>query len=301
MSSESEILSYQPSLKTILAYPRLSVPLFQRPYSWGAPKKDFAARNYFLEFLANREANSVFGLVILYAATRYDFEHGTSIEAYIADGQHRLVTVVMGALAVQEALKRVAQDSHCEISKRAVDLLSRHHQLLATLTSSRIEVMLSPGAVPVRLTDFLNEQIHQLATLKLEKRQIEVAYRESLQEIRSTLEAGVCRDAKNTKKLDRHQELEGVGQKVKVMEGIYAWRSYLLLRDVLASPDDQGLYACLSLCEAFLDRIGGYCIPMACLVPRHNWGASVGLLESEAFQCFVNANGHRCQWRREIR
>jgi hypothetical protein len=52
------------------------------------------------------------------------------------------------------------------------------------------------------------------------------------------------------------------------------------------------LYACLGLCEAFLDRIEGYCIQMACLVPRHNFGASLGMLESEAFQCFVNANVH---------
>lgn len=294
MSSKSEALLYQPSLKTVLAYHRLSVPMFKRHYSWGAPEKKFAARSYFLEFLTNRNANDFFGHIVVYSATRHDFEKDDNANVYLVEGQHRLVTVVLGALAVHEALKHVAQHVHRGVAERAAAMLSEHHELFTTLTGSNMEVKLFPGEAPVRLTGFIQGQRSKLSELKRKWEQIEADYRASLQEIRSNVEIGDRRLAKKSMTLARNQQLERVGQKEKELESICAWRSYQLLKETLFNPDDPDFYECLSRCEAFLDRMEGYCIQMTCLVPRRNGGTSLGMLESEAFNIFAQLNVHAC-------
>lgn len=290
MSASSEALSFQPTLKTLLGYAKLSIPLFQRPYSWGGPEKENAAKSYFSEYLADPHAVNFFGFIILYSPTRHDFKNDTNVEVHIADGQHRLVTVVLAAMAVQDALDRLMQTKDAGAVRQASELLSRNQKLLSALTNSNIEVKLAPGAQPIRLKDFIKEQTAQLEHLKLERAQIQLAYQESRREISRDLGTGKRREAGKKKTLDRNHKLKRVGQLEKDLEGIFAWRSYQLLKGVLDNPGDPGFHECLGYCREFLKRLNEYYVHVTCLVSRHNGGESLGALESEAFMLFIQSN-----------
>lgn len=108
MATNTDVLVQPLSLQRLVAFRELRMPLFQRPYQWGAPgeHRDRALK-YFERFLQNRDANLFFGSVFVHAAHRYDYARDEAVKVQLSDGQHRVVTVVLAAIAVERRLREV--------------------------------------------------------------------------------------------------------------------------------------------------------------------------------------------------
>ncbi|MBR7512714.1 DUF262 domain-containing protein, partial [Mycobacterium tuberculosis] len=87
---------YTPTLVDLCACQALRTPIFQRPYGW-TPEK---AVEYFRDFLANPKANNLFGSVFGYCQTPWSRAAPSANEMFVTDGQHRLVTSTVVAVAL---------------------------------------------------------------------------------------------------------------------------------------------------------------------------------------------------------
>lgn len=280
----------QPLLTTLLAYSRIELPLFQRYYSWGGADKETAASVYFTRFLANPRASKMLGNILIYSAKRAEFQSDTRAEVYLADGQHRLGTIVLAAVAVQEVLECVTRHTHRGAAKSAHNHLEQHSRALDVLSRSQLQVRLSPGEEPVRLVEFLKENGRKLDELLLQREQIAQDYQQHLTHIRATLGRGDLRTAKTSATQDRNQKYNVLDQEIKRRQNICAWRAFESIRQALRKPDDEDFFDCIDTCRVFLERIKKYEITMNCLVPVKDYAVPLEVLEEVAFEEFANLN-----------
>lgn len=277
----------------MLAYRKLTLPLFQRCYSWGGPDKEHAASGYFMEFLSNRNANDFFGHLFVYAEERYQFETDTRAEAFLGDGQHRLCTIVLGGLVIYEALQAITAHSHRGAAEQAERLLEEYADDFDILTTSQLEIRVAPGEAPLKLVDVIAQQKRRLAELTAQRERVTEQYHAQLSDIRTSLASGERRVAKNSQTLDRNRKYAQIDQEIKQLQSLYVWRAYRSIEQVLKEESaGADFFDCLARCRVFFERLEAYSLSMVCLGPKRKGGVTLEVLEAQAFEMFAQLNGH---------
>lgn len=285
----------QPSLSTLLGYKNLHSPMFHRPYSWGAPKKETAASSYFTDFLANERAHTHLGNLFMYADERYDFEGGkANAIVYVGDGLHRLVTLVLGALVVREALQKICLHSNHWAADKAKHLVAAHDEFFQLVKRCSLEARVRSGARPVRVVEFIQGQAEALATDAAEHNAVHEQYREQVKLIRATTAGDQRRAATNSQTTARNANLTLLKSSAKDLTDVPIWAAYESLRTAVFGDDDPDFNKCLGRCEVFLDRLESFTLAMTCLVPRRRGGVCMADVEKEAFPMFAHMNGLAC-------
>lgn len=283
----------QPSLSTLLCYKNLHSPQFHRPYSWGGPKMEAAASSYFTDFLANKHAHTHLGSLFMYAGERYDFEGKADAIVYVGDGLHRLATVVLGALVVREALQKICLHSHPWAAGEANELIAEYEETFRVMEGCHLEVRVRSGAAPVRLLEFVRNQVEALASIEVERNAVQEQYREQVKLIRATTAGDQRRAATNSQTTARNAKLTLLKSSAKDLTDVPIWAAYESLRTAVFGDDDPDFIRCLGRCEVFLDRLESYTLAMTCLVPRRR-GVCMADVEKEAFPMFAHMNGVAC-------
>ena len=283
----------QPALPTLLGYQNLHSPMFHRPYSWGGPKKETAASSYFNDFLANEHAHTHLGNLFVFADERYDFEGKADAIVYVGDGLHRLVTLVLGALVVREALQRIRLHSNHRAADRAKHLIAAHDEFFQLLRRCSLEARVRSGAGPVRVVEFIQARAKALATNAAEYSSVHEQYREQVNVIRATTAGGQRRAATNSQTAARDAKLTLLTSSAEELTDVPMWSAYESLRTALSGDDDPDFIECLGRCAVFLERLENYTLAMTCLVPRRR-GVRMADVEKEAFPMFAHMNGLAC-------
>ena len=268
--------------------------MFHRPYSWGGPKKETAASSYFSDFLANEHAHTHLGNLFMYADERYDFE-GRKANAivYVGDGLHRLVTLVLGALVVREALQKICLHSHPRAAGEANELIAEFEETFRVMVGCRLEVRVRSGAAPVRLLEFVRNQVEALASIEVERSAVQEQYQRQVELIRAASARGRRRAVTNCQNADRDANLAPLKTMFNGLKEVPLWRAYQSLRVALFGEDDPDFIKCLGRCAVFLERLESYTLAMTCLVPRRR-GVGMVDVEKEAFPMFAHMNGLSC-------
>ncbi len=104
--SKPKIKSSSMQLSTFLKIKSIKMPIFQRKYSWGESSKKNKALDYF-KFLTSTETIDFLGNFFCYSKEPIDIGGDLSNtfknnELFLADGQHRLITIVLAAHAINK-------------------------------------------------------------------------------------------------------------------------------------------------------------------------------------------------------
>lgn len=168
----TEVKVYTPTLVDLCSCQALRTPIFQRPYGW-TPEK---AVEYFRDFLANPKANNLFGSVFGYCQTPWSRAAPSANEMFVTDGQHRLVTstVVAVALLAERESRLKACEAKSELSDDTQDILGElsrnqdHVDALAKIANANIEFMVDEDGTVANLRTFLVESDARIKALEAE-------------------------------------------------------------------------------------------------------------------------------------
>lgn len=119
---------------------KLKMPKFQRAYSWGE-EKGKKAITFFEEFLIDAEKNTFCGSLFLFGTNSWDSP--LCSEFYVADGQHRLVSIAIYGFLIEEFL--MASTDNLRISVRDRELLKK-------LANLELEVITDNQSSPLEVT-----------------------------------------------------------------------------------------------------------------------------------------------------
>lgn len=168
--AETKVNVHTPTLIGLCSSKSLRMPVFQRPYGW-PPEK---AVEYFRDFLTNTAANNLFGSVFGYsqrAWLRSPRDAGEN-ELYVTDGQHRLVTSAVAAIALlaeRESRLAVAEtlDSISPDMAYALEQLRNSAELndLLKIAATNLEFMVNSDGRTASVHDFLVQTDGALAQL----------------------------------------------------------------------------------------------------------------------------------------
>ncbi|WP_175719839.1 DUF262 domain-containing protein [Burkholderia anthina] len=168
----TEVKVYTPTLIDLCSCQALRTPIFQRPYGW-LPEK---AIEYLRDFLTNRKANNLFGSVFGYCQTPWNRATPSANEMFVTDGQHRLVTstVVAIALLAERESRLAANDGISNLAEDTLDMLQElrdnqdHVEALSKIANANIEFMVDEDGTVANLRTFLFESDARIKALEAE-------------------------------------------------------------------------------------------------------------------------------------
>jgi len=322
----TEVKIYTPSLADLCACQALRMPVFQRPYGW-APEK---AVEYFRDFLSNRHANNLFGSVFGYCQVPWNKVAPTTNELYVTDGQHRLVTSTLAAVALlAEREQRLVHPANGEaLSDDALDALeelrSNPDQVAAIerIASAKIHFMVDEDGNTDFVSEFLAKTDAQVERLRVD---IERSHAMLAQE--KAKQGASRRIPQNFNRLQRKQQEQALTESetselqrvTAIVEEIRAQRAAMTelnrqtanevsrLEADVAKASAVPLYAAYVGVKSFLadsstsalrrflaqfaDRQVTFGIALLVLEPRGNNDVSNIVLDDEAAEIFAQING----------
>lgn len=166
MPSNTDVLIQPLSLLRLVWFHEIGMPLFQRPFNWGSSGENFdKALQYFDRFLQNKEANLFFGAVFVHATRRYDYARDEAVSVQLSDGQHRLATVVLAALALNAQIRMALQSPLLDEEDRYDLEKIVQSPVIKRATNANVHVVVNDFGNTQRITEFVNSALSRIDTL----------------------------------------------------------------------------------------------------------------------------------------
>ena len=148
----------------LLKFKEILIPNFQRKYNWGGKKKnELNGLEYFQDFLCKKKYRDSFGTLLVYkknfglkingklveqdivaTINNEQFNELNNIIVYLADGQHRIITIIISLFATLNYLKNnnIMTKKFYKLSNSTISKLLNYNSL-NVLKTPNIEVMLN--------------------------------------------------------------------------------------------------------------------------------------------------------------
>lgn len=289
MATNTDVLVQPLSLQRLVAFRELRMPLFQRPYQWGAPgeHRDKALK-YFERFLQNRDANLFFGSVFVHAAHRYDYARDETVKVQLSDGQHRVVTVVLAAIAVERRLREVLcelDEDDCADAEKALSSAG-----LCKCARSGVYCVIDKFGNSEQVGAFIWRELALLAQLEEEKLAVDKTYKAQCGELRGRADMSSAQRKLRKKELTegKNSDLRRKEDAIKRIQQQPLISSFLQLSDYLAHLKFGKLLKCA---ENFIERIETLRVGLISLQPEQGEVVPPHIIDSEAFAMFTQMNG----------
>lgn len=277
-SIETSLFALSPC--RLLAAQDLQMPLFQRKFSWGVGELAANAVDYADQFLTNNDATDYFGPVILYSAERFNFSTDVVGRIYVADGQHRMVTLALFATAITDRLTELLEHESDE-DERAILEEYRADENLGTLRRTSLRVVIDDAGNSPCVREYLQERKEQYSRLKQRIAEMGANARADVD--------GLGPQAKKERQASRKAELDALTGQLRQLEHEGVFASYLGLLDSLPRVNDKRFSRKV---EAFIKRLTILQSNVVYLLPRTGQLVSEDVLEGEAYATFATLHGH---------
>lgn len=289
MATNTDVLVQPLSLQRLVAFRELRMPLFQRPYQWGSPGENRdKALKYFERFLQNREANLFFGSVFVHAAHRYDYARDETVKVQLSDGQHRVVTVVLAAMAVERRLREVLADLDDDDYVDAEKALNSAG--LCKCAMSGVYCVIDKFGNSEQVGAFIRRELASLVQLETEKLAVDNNYKLQCGELKGRADMSPAQRKIRKKELTegKNSDLRRKDDSIKRIQQQPLLTSFLQLADYLSRLKPGKLLKCA---ENFIARVETLRVGLISLQPEQGEIVSSHVIDSEAFAMFTQMNG----------